>query len=366
MLPRDAPKKVELLAKRALISIRQAADRQGLIVASIATQPPQGLDWIRDGAYVNRALLAARHPEMVRAHNIRYSELQATFADQPPGGRATPPGNWAMNYYADGVVGGPIPYEIDETGLGIWTLWDYFAATGDDDYLATASVYEAIQRAAQYLTDVCRDPSTGLQCPAPERDNPEPRQTLAGAEAVWLGLGAAARAARARGGEVAEGNAAKWSARQEELGNAIRQVFFDEACSCYTRDYEIGGILLWPVGYLGYRSREAQRQAAANWRHVAAAVRGEADRGRNEAQAVLGNYHVWRRDRDRIRQLKRALTWIARVPTADETGVLGENWMKYPGPNGPVTTMNAQPHVPSQAIFYLAAIRVFGARPYSF
>ncbi|MDQ3951696.1 MAG: hypothetical protein M3279_01850, partial [Actinomycetota bacterium] len=130
-LPKRAPRAVVAVAKRSLIALRQATDPAtrgsepgGLIVASIATQPPLGLDWVRNGAYVNRALHEAGHPEMVERHDVRYADLQATATDPPRGGAATPSGNWAQNYYADGVVGGPVPYEVDQTGLGIWTLWD--------------------------------------------------------------------------------------------------------------------------------------------------------------------------------------------------------------------------------------------------
>ncbi|HEX2196893.1 MAG TPA: hypothetical protein VHJ76_08200, partial [Actinomycetota bacterium] len=61
-LPRGAPRAVVAVAKRSLIVLRQATDPAtrgsepgGLVVASISTQPPLGLDWVRNGAYVNRA-----------------------------------------------------------------------------------------------------------------------------------------------------------------------------------------------------------------------------------------------------------------------------------------------------------------------
>ncbi|MDZ7732957.1 MAG: glycoside hydrolase family 15 protein [Acidimicrobiia bacterium] len=48
--------------------LAQAVDREtGAVVASITTQPPYALDWIRDGAYLNEALLAAGHPRAGRA-----------------------------------------------------------------------------------------------------------------------------------------------------------------------------------------------------------------------------------------------------------------------------------------------------------
>jgi hypothetical protein len=364
VIPRNAPAPVTRLAKRALISMRQAADPRGLIVASIATQPPEGLDWIRNGAYINRALDVAGHREMVTPHNIRYAELQATTVDKPTGGEATPSGNWSQNYYADGVVGGPIPYSIDQTGLGIWTLWDHYRFIKSESYLF--SVYEEIQLAAQYLTDVCRDPATGLHCVAPEGDNASPRQTLRGAQAVWLGLDAAARAARTRaklradGRQIALANARKWSARRDEVAEGIQDLFYDPDCRCYTEDHEVGGALLWPVGFLKPGTPRANTQARVNQRAVTRAISGDVDRGGREAMALLGNAHVWA-GTPRIRAVKNGLRWVASVQTTDRTGLLGDAWMVYPA-DGDVTTMSAQPHVWNQAAFYLAALRAYGQK----
>jgi hypothetical protein len=361
-LPKNAPASVVRLAKRSLISARQAADPRGLIVASVATQPPHGLDWIRNGAYINRMLEVAGYREMVARHNVRYAGLQATSVEKPRGGETTPPGNWSQNYYADGVVGGPIPYEIDETGLGIWTLWDHYAFTEERSYLL--AVYEEIQRAAHYLSDNpplgCRDPATGLQCSANEGDNPEMTRTLVGAQAVWLGLDAAVQAARALGTETSKQNATKWAGRRDELAEAIRANYLDEECNCYTRDYEIGGTNLWPVGFEPYGSKRSNSQAAVNWTHIARSLGGRVDRSKLAGKVLLGNAYAWQGQAGNIRRLKRGLRWMAEVPTTDATGLLGEAWMKFPTDSGKITTMVAQPNVWHQAIFYLAATKVYG------
>ncbi|MGH2753029.1 MAG: hypothetical protein ACRDLB_01220 [Actinomycetota bacterium] len=365
-MPKSAPSVITRMAKRSLISIRQATDAHtGLAVASIATQSPYGVDWVREGAYVNEVLQRAGHPEMVEKHNVRYGQLQATATSKPPGGMTTPSGNWSENYYADGVVGGSAPYEIDSTGLGIWTLWDHFTETGDRAYLISSDVYEAIQRAAHYLTDDaplgCRDPATELQCPANEEGNPNLSRTLIGAQAAWLGVTSAARAARIKGGVAAEANADRWAGRADELKDAIRQNFFDQACTCYTRDYRTGGTLLWPVRFVAPRSKVAQAQAEENWRHLSRVLRGKEDRGELEVRALLGNAHVWRSGKD-LKRLKKGLLWVAKEPTTDETGLLGRSWMVFP-PNrrGRLTTMVSQPHIWSHAMFYLAALRTYGS-----
>lgn len=364
-LPDNAPAAVRRMAKRTLISIRQAADRRGLIVASIATQPTMSLDSIRDGAYINSALHAARHPEMVELHNERYADLQATAASKPPGGEATPPGNWAESFYADGVVGGPVPYQIDQTGLGLWTLWEHYRQTRDGRYLLR--VYESIQRGAQYLTDICRDPSTGLQCAAPEGENTNPTRTLRGAQAVWLGLDSAARAAEVKatlqpsGAATAKANAVKWRDRRNELADGILDSFYDPECKCFTTDPYVGGAFLWPARAIHYAGGAAGDQANQNWSAIRPSLELEADSGGFESQVLLGNAHSWSTRSER-RRLKRGLTWVAGVPTTERTGLLGAAWLRS---DGSVVTAHGQPHVPSMSKFYLAALKVYGSEPWT-
>lgn len=369
-LPKDAPPVVTRLAKRSLITLRQATDaRTKMVVASIATQPPYGVDSIREGSYINRALERAGHPETVAAHNIRYGELQASATNQPQGGPPIPSGNWAESYYADGVVGGSIPYEIDATGYGIWTLWDHYAQTADRDYLLVAEVYEAIQLAAHYLTDPpplgCTDPTNDLQCSANEEGEETPSQTLVGAQAAWLGLDSAVQAARVRGTTGSLQNADTWAARRDELGAAIDANFYDLECDCYTTDYTTGGAFLWPVGFKPYGSSRSDSQADVNFRHMTRVMNGSEPRGRYEARMLLGNAYAWAGTSD-LSKVKKGLVWVAGKATTDSTGLLGEAWMYYPDESGTLTTMVAQPHAPSHAMFYLAALKAYGAKDYSF
>lgn len=369
-LPKGAPGAVVGLAKRSLITLRQVTDAQrSMVVASIATQAPYGVDWIRNGLYINRALHRAGHPDIVAAHSVRYGQLQSTAADPPQGQPATPAGNWAHNYYADGVAGGPLPYTIDQTGYGIWTLWDHYDQTEDRDYLVRESIYGKIQRAAHYLSDPpplgCIDPATNLQCAANEGENETLTITLVGAQAVWAGLDAAASAALVRGGADAEANAGKWEDRRDELAGAIDANFFDAECNCYTQDYEVGGPFLWPVGYLPYGSAEADSQAAVNYQHMAGVLSGEVTVGRYESKMLLGNAFAWA-GTAQMAKVRRGLLWVARVPTTERTDLLGEAWMVYPPEDGRVTTMVSQPHAPSHAMFYLAALKTWGAERYSF
>lgn len=367
-VPAGGTRKVKRLAKRALISIRQATDRSsGLISASIATQSPYGLDWVRWGAYINDALARAGHPEMVEKHNRRYGELMSRAGFQPPGGAATPQGNWSHNFYADGVVGGPKSYEIDSTGLGMWTLYEHYRREGSKAYLNSSEIYESIQRAAHYLSDDpplgCRS-TTGVYCAAPDENSSTPRQSLIGAQAIWLGLDAAVAAAEARNTPGSLLNAEKWAARRDEVAAAIKQTYLDEDCNCYTSDPATGGTFLWPVGFVRNSSKVAAAQAEENWTSIRRSINGKNDVGGFESRAVLGNAHVWAKNDARAKRLRRALKWIASVPTTD-TGLLGRNWMVFPPQEGVVTTMNSQPDVVSMTMFYLAALKTYGSRPWS-
>src|SRR4051812_12731649 len=168
--------------------------------------------------------------DWVTQHNLFYARVQAS-PDNPSALR--PSGNWTMASYADGVDGAPIPWEIDETGLGIWTLFDhsrYLRGAAAGRYLS--EVYPAIGRSADFLTQ-CVDPTTDLQCPASEDDNYTPSQGLHGAETVYLGLRSAVAAAKALGDTSARVDG--WARRLAALKAAI-----DARYDPTTHSYRVG------------------------------------------------------------------------------------------------------------------------------
>ncbi len=127
-LPDTEDEKIIAFSKRALISIKTAMDRDtGAIVASVSTQPPYNLDWPRDGAFINAALDIAGYVDMATLHNNFYIDVQRKNPQFTllVGSRINLEGTFEMNYYADGMPGGPIFFEIDETGLAVWTLWNH-------------------------------------------------------------------------------------------------------------------------------------------------------------------------------------------------------------------------------------------------
>ena len=176
-LPDTDDDAVRVFARRALATIRTATDdASGAIVASVATELPYGFDWPRDGSFINYALDLAGYPDVVSRHNRFYARVQRrnyepwsiTFpfvCPSDPAGRhypdCVPPGTFESNYYADPtaiVAGTPFSFEIDESGLAVWTLWEHARHIVDPggrvQYLADAC--PAIERGAVNLA-ACKE-----------------------------------------------------------------------------------------------------------------------------------------------------------------------------------------------------------------
>lgn len=360
-MPDTRDPKILALARRALVLLLVVSDPSGPIVASTSSQPPYNVDWPRDGAFFNHALDRASFHDIVARHNRFYVQAQATETRQPPGSLGVPPGAWAMNYYADGVVGGPIPWEIDEVGFGAWTLWDHFTFVRDRDYLR--EVYPAIRRAGDLLVS-CRDPRTGLQCRATEDDNFNigQQQTLTGAMSVRLGLESARLAARELGRADDE---ARFRARREELDRAVDELMWDPATGSYTA---MGGEYLeypiWPTRFHEESNARIRSHAEYLWRTKLApafqAPNGPQTSGLYESKGLIALARVYRAtDRRKLARVRRGLRWISRLQATPDTGILGETWRVK---DGRVLTFTATPHLWEQTLFYLAALDAYGER----
>jgi len=360
-LPAGGGPAVADLARRAYISAWQASDLRGPIVASIATQSPYGEDWVRDTSFIDHLLDLCGHHAAVAASARFLADVQVRAGRPPPLGTSplVPPGNWAMNYYADGTVGGPIPWEIDETGFGVWTLVDHWALSGDRGYLE--DVYPAVAAGADFLTGAGRDPSTGLAFPAIEDDNVFPTNppTMHASGPVLLALRSAAAAATALG---RADDATRWSGRATEVLTAIDQRYHaGPGGLAWTADYGDGGWALWPVEVEPQTSPRMRAQADAAAASVAPsflAPVGPRKGGSYEAKALLGLalHDQAVGDATGLEGVRRGLQWIATVQATAGTHLLGESWVVR---GGRVTTIVSQPHVWEMTLFTLAALQAW-------
>ena len=256
---------VTAFAKRSLIVVRTATDNaSGAIVASINTQSPYGEDWPRDGSFINYALDLAGYADLVSRHNRFYARVQRKVPSgwsllysypacdpvHPVYPNCIPPGTYEQSYYADpltATAGGPVSFEIDEAGLGVWTMWEHYSHLTDPVAAAAylADVCPSIHLGAVNLA-ACKDAANNLQCVANEDDVIAPSQGLQGAETVLLALRSAADAAAACGFDPVE--VAGWQTRADELAQAMHD-HFDVAGP--PEHYEGGrpGWLLWPTPF---------------------------------------------------------------------------------------------------------------------
>jgi hypothetical protein len=273
-----------------------------------------------------------------------------------------------MNYYADGAVGGPVPWEIDQTGFTVWTLWDHYEATGDREYLE--AVYPAIEAAADFFVEY-RDPENGMQGRAHEDDNAAYTQTVVGAAPVWLALDCAVRAAKELGNSEA---AARYEARKQELGGAIDAETYDEDAGGYTKDPDVprpGGIpvapfpgvyapVAWPVCFKSFDDDRMRTHLETLWEGVAPTFEqpkdgADGEFGGYELKALVALAKAWKDDDEKLARVREGIDWVAHEH-ARASGIIGEFWMVD---DGEVVSINAQPHTWEQTLFYLAALEAY-------
>ena len=186
-IPEEMTDEQRFFSIRAFLNIRTGTDREtGAIVASISRQPSYQLDWPRDGAFFNVALDIAGLSDLVDKRLDFYESVMrqnpvppVPLIDQPvpgwpdnPGKDLFPPDSWEMNYYADGMVGGPIRLEIDNTALLIWAYVYHLGHVAPEDLNeAMERIWPVVERGAEFLT-YWRDGETGLVWWANEDDRP--------------------------------------------------------------------------------------------------------------------------------------------------------------------------------------------------
>lgn len=310
-IPRTVSPALRAFSLRALLNLRVGTDRQtGAIVASVARQPSYHLDWPRDGAFFNAALDVAGQHALVTRRLRFYARVmrRARTPTQPivnaevpgwpdcPSCRDLPPGSWEMNYYADGLIGGNIRLEVDNTALLVWSFVSHAGyLQGSERSAYLAEVWPVVKEAATWLAG-WRDPATGLVWPANEDDNVAFTQGLQAAGTVFGALRAAARMARAMGDEA---TAAAWVGRAAELRRATLEHLYDPRLGFL--DQPTGGAvanpgsasggasswLAWPERFLPFDDPRLQDQLRKNLAVQLTKVRGGGEGGAYPTKASV-------------------------------------------------------------------------------
>ena len=321
-------------------------------------------DWARDGAIINKALEAAGFLQAAAAHNRFYARVQRNngpFA-----------GTLAMNFWADGVVGGPIPLEIDEAAMACWSMATHAFAQppGEQRQTYALAVWPAVRRAAHFLTR-WRDPVTKLPLPANEDDHIKPTEGVQATVSAFAALGAAAALANSTAlpqHVVNTTETTAWLTRQAELRAAALKLFRSPVTGAIglapNKYYSVRGAswVLWPGQMLPAGDKRLVPHADALWNETRAVFDGDAGLFQYDAERVLALTHArsWMANASapRAATLRAALhTLVTALPTPG-TQHYGEHYLRNV-PNGPVEQLNDMPHCWEHALVYLAAMQLY-------
>ena len=359
-LPRTDDAGILETSKRALITIREStAKESGAIVASISAQPPYHLDWPRDGAFINYALDQAGYHEMVTEHNRFYARVQRR-SDTSMGANFIPRGSFEMNYYSDGMTGGiPCPFEIDQAGLAVWSMWDHYLHLPETEagtYLS--EIYPSIRLAAESVFVNCRDSANGLQCPANEDDNPAFTQGLQGAVTVYLGLESAVSAAGKAGEDPAV--ISRWSGRADELRDAIIRNFYNPQTG-FTGPRDVRAWVIWPVEFWPADDIRMTALGDQLFSEIEPILKKETEGGSYVAKVTLALARLWAGDRKKLSRLDWANGVILNEIPTRMTRHYGESYVTVKGSDGKpyFDDRVSIPHVWEASLAYLSALKLY-------
>ncbi len=354
VLPDTDDPEILRTAKRTLISIRQGYDNEsGAIVASITAQPPYGFDWPRDGAFFNHALDLAGYHDLVTRHNRFYARVQRQGT-----------GTYAMNYFSDGLVGGPIFFEIDNSALAAWTLWDHASFLEDEEerraYLA--EVYPALRNTVEFLAR-WRDPKTGLPRRAFEDDNPKPSQGLQGAITVHLALESGIAAGEVMGEDPAV--LESWRRRLAELREAIMTHLYDPEEGRFLAGRGQVAWLIWPARFLPPDDPIIEREAARIFGEIVPPLRRTATGSSYDGKITLALAKIGWESNDPIYTLRWAIDVLMREVPSPGTRHYGEVYVLLDDDGDGVPEFHnrtALPHLWTAALDYMSALTYYGAK----
>jgi len=379
-IPAEVDGDLEKFIERAFLNLKVGTDDEtGAIVASISRQPSYQLDWPRDGAFFNTALdLSGQHDLVSKRMQFYSGTIREEPASPHPllnpegvpgwpsdGGQSDfPADSWEMNYYADGVVGGNIRLEIDNSALLVWA---YVAHAGflegeeRSDYLDR--IWPVLERATNFIHR-WRDPETGLMWPANEDDHANFTQGFQGASTSYRALVDAARVAKHRGEEEL---AEKWLERAGELHAATMRRMADEEYGF--KDFEEEGSaagrawLAWPTRFLPFDNERLVETTEQVLDKELAGVRGERGNGLYPTKvAISASLALPEGDEDREKAIEIAERLASEIAN-QQTWMIGETYapLDEDGDGATEDFVNAvsTPHLWSAILVYITTVAYY-------
>ncbi len=373
---------VHVTALRALVNVYVARDAEsGAIVASVSRQPPYHLDWPRDGAFFSAGLDAAGIHDWVTQRFEWYTGL---FRAEPTTGNFLltpnvptdprtgdvqfPADALEMNYFADGTIGGPIRFEIDNTALHVWSLALHAAHLQEPERKAFVdAIWPSAERALGLLT-TWREAGTGLPAPANEDDNFALTSGLHAAVSVYAAVRAGARLAAYRGDEEGRDLYLKDAA---VLKKAIFDVYWDDTAGMFRERRDApphagsGTVAwaIWPARLLEPDDPRLEQQLDKDMDAILARLQGE-EEGASYTPKSIQSAALYGKDGGSRDKAKQALDLLAAVATSD-THHFGETYVAvHDGSTLTWSNRVAPPHVWAGVLFYMAAMSL--SEPASF
>jgi MYXO-CTERM domain-containing protein len=276
-----------------------------------------------------------------------------------------------MSYYADGLIGGNLRLEIDNTALLVWSYVNHAGHLSEPERGAyIARVWPTVKQAADFLAG-WRDPMTKLVWPANEDDNAPYTQGLQGAGTVFGALRAAAMLARAHGDEA---SVSAWIARAAELRGAILDKlyvpgtgFVDSmpGTAGFNPAFPTGGPsswLVWPEHLLDFGDARLQAEIKRNLAVQLDKVRGKGEGGGYVSKVAVSGALALPPGPDRDSALEVAER-LARDIGDPDTRYLGEDFINVDVNGDGVADRRvnavATPHLWAATLVYLIAMAYY-------
>jgi hypothetical protein len=382
-LPERVGPELRAFSKRAFLNLRAGMDRTtGAVTSSISRQPSYHLDWPRDGAFFNAALDIAGRPDLTskridfyaRVIRTARTPVEVLINTEVPGWpdcptcKDLPPDSWEMNYFADGLVGGNIRLEIDNTALLVWSFVNHAgyleAAAERASYLER--VWPTVKRASDFLAS-WRDPATKLVWPANEDDNLAYTQGLQGAGTVFGALRVAAMMAKAMNDPS---SAQRYISRADELRRAALDRLYVEGAGFLDQPSAAGVVipaslngggsswLAWPERFLPYNDPRLVDSLRKKLATQLPKVRGEGEGGAYVTKDAVSAALALPPGPERDLTLELAER-MAREIADPDTRFLGEVFLNQPGADGGApkrVNAVATPHLWAGILLYLVAM----------